>query len=421
MGMTRFQKLAVAALVSVLLLMFVGATVRVTGAGMGCPDWPTCWGCLIPPTSVDGVDFSKLPIEKFQRKAERMGRDPAEITEQSLRAEFNPRHVWTEFVNRLTSLPVGFFSLATFIAAFGQRAKRPLVFWMAFASLATVLINAWMGARVVYSGLEPGVLTAHLALAMALLGMLAYCAWRGTDQAWRIRMAPAPLARLRLAVIVLLVSYVSSGSRPAAGSDGLGAEAVARRIQPLARVVVRDASEVTVVKTGEQAYQLQCSACHAAGLVGAPKLGDVAAWAPRIATGYETLWNSALKGKNAMSAQSGGALSDFEIGRAVVYMANQGGAKFDEPKAPAGAASAAEPASAAAANAASAVIGAVAPTPPSAAPPPPPAAAATVAMATATTAVARPCSSNWQVRCRRVGICWPRVWLLAWPAASQQR
>ena len=190
-----------------------------------------------------------------------------------------------------------------------------------------------------------------------------------------------------IAVIVLLVSYVSSGSRPAAGSDGLGAEAVARRIQPLARVVVRDASEVTVLKTGEQAYQLQCSACHAAGLVGAPKLGDVAAWAPRIATGYETLWNSALKGKNAMSAQSGGALSDFEIGRAVVYMANQGGAKFDEPKAPAGAASAAEPASAAAANAASAVVGAVAPTPPSAAPPPPPAAAATVAMATATTAV----------------------------------
>ena len=211
MAMTRFQKLAVAALVSVLMLMFVGAIVRVTGSGMGCPDWPTCWGCLIPPTSVDQVDFDKLPIERFQKKAARMGRDPSSITAETLRAEFNPRHVWTEFINRLFSLPVGFFSLATFIAAFWQRAKRPLVFWMAFGSLVVVLVNAWMGARVVYSGLAPGVLTTHLALAMALTGMLAYCAWRGTDEPWRVRMAAAPMAKLRLAVMILLVSIIVEG------------------------------------------------------------------------------------------------------------------------------------------------------------------------------------------------------------------
>jgi cytochrome c oxidase assembly protein subunit 15 len=211
MAMTRFQKLASGALVSVLVLMFVGAIVRVTGAGMGCPDWPTCWGCLIPPTRVEQVDFSKLPIEKFQRKAERMGRDPATITEASLRQEFNPRHVWTEFLNRISSLPVGFFSLATFIAAFWQRERRPLVFWMAFVSLVVVLINAWMGARVVYSGLSPGVLTAHLALAMSLLGTLAYCAWRGTDTPWRVQMDAAALAKLRLAVTVLLVVILAEG------------------------------------------------------------------------------------------------------------------------------------------------------------------------------------------------------------------
>lgn len=211
MPMTRFQKLATAALVSVLFLMFVGAIVRVTGSGMGCPDWPTCWGCLIPPTSVEQVDFDKLPIERFQKKAERMGRDPSAITEESLRAEFNPRHVWTEFINRLCSLPVGFFSLATFIAAFRQREKRPLVFWMAFGSLIVVLINAWMGARVVYSGLKPGVLTTHLALAMMLTGMLMYCAWSGTDHPWRVKMPAAPLARLRWAVTVLLVVIIVSG------------------------------------------------------------------------------------------------------------------------------------------------------------------------------------------------------------------
>ncbi|MDP3848892.1 MAG: COX15/CtaA family protein [Luteolibacter sp.] len=211
MPLTRFQKLAAAALISVLFLMFVGATVRVTGSGMGCPDWPTCWGCLIPPTDVDDVDFDKLPIERFQKKAERMGRDPESITVDSLRAEFNPRHVWTEFTNRLCSLPVGFFSLVTFIAAFWQREKRPLVFWMAFTSLIVILINAWMGARVVYSGLKPGVLTAHLALAMLLTGMLMYCAWRGTDRPWQVRMAAAPLIRLKWAVALLLAMVVAEG------------------------------------------------------------------------------------------------------------------------------------------------------------------------------------------------------------------
>lgn len=209
--MTRFQVLATAALVSVLVLMFVGAIVRVTGSGMGCPDWPTCWGCLVPPTAVEQVDFDKLPIERFQRKAERMGRDPATITVESLRAEFNARHVWTEFANRLCSLPVGFFSLATFIAAFWQRERRPWVFWMAFGSLVVVLVNAWMGARVVYSGLKPGVLTAHLALAMLLTGSLMYCAWRGTDRPWRVRMNAGALRQSRLAVGLLLVVLVAEG------------------------------------------------------------------------------------------------------------------------------------------------------------------------------------------------------------------
>ncbi|MBK1817315.1 COX15/CtaA family protein [Luteolibacter yonseiensis] len=209
--MTRFQKLATGALVSVLVLMFVGAIVRVTGAGMGCPDWPTCWGCLIPPTKVEDVDFSKLPIERFKKKAANMGRDPDSISVESLRQEFNPRHVWTEFINRMSSMPVGFFSLATFIAAFWQRQKRPLVFWMAFTSLAVVLINAWMGARVVYSGLAPGVLTAHLALAMSLLGTLCYCAWRGTDDPWRIGMNTDALGKSRIAVTVLLAVILTEG------------------------------------------------------------------------------------------------------------------------------------------------------------------------------------------------------------------
>ena len=78
-----------------------------------------------------------------------------------------------------------------------------------------------------------------------------------------------------------------------------------------------------------------CSACHASGVSGAPKFQDAAAWAPRIAQGFETLVNSASKGKNAMPAQAGGVASELEVARAVAYMANAAGGKFEEPAAPA--------------------------------------------------------------------------------------
>jgi cytochrome c5 len=142
-------------------------------------------------------------------------------------------------------------------------------------------------------------------------------------------------------LIILLANYVSTAAKPAAGTGALEGEAVAARIAPVGHVEVKDANDVASLKTGEQVYQAQCAACHASGAAGAPKLGDVAAWGPRIKTGVEALLASALKGKGAMGAQGGGDFSDFEIHRAVVYLANSAGGKLDEPKAPAPAASAA--------------------------------------------------------------------------------
>ncbi|MFM7532083.1 MAG: c-type cytochrome [Rubrivivax sp.] len=141
-------------------------------------------------------------------------------------------------------------------------------------------------------------------------------------------------------IIIALVNFVALGDKPAAGTDAFKPEAVAQRIAPVARVELKDASDVAALKTGEQVYQGQCAACHNVGAAGAPKLGDAAAWAPRLKTGYDALLNSALKGKGAMAAQGGGDYSDFEIARAVVYMGNQAGGKLAEPKAPAAAASA---------------------------------------------------------------------------------
>jgi cytochrome c5 len=134
--------------------------------------------------------------------------------------------------------------------------------------------------------------------------------------------------------IIGLVYYVTTQNVPAAGAIDSG-QALAQRIQKVGSVEIRDANRP--LKSGEEVYKAQCVACHAAGAAGAPKFGDVEAWAPRLKTGFEALWNSALKGKGAMGAQGGGDFQDVEIGRAVAYLTNAAGGKFPEPSAPAAA------------------------------------------------------------------------------------
>jgi cytochrome c5 len=135
-------------------------------------------------------------------------------------------------------------------------------------------------------------------------------------------------------VIIGLVYFVTSAPKPAAGAMDTEI-ALAQRIQPVGSVELRDANRP--LQAGDAVYKAQCAACHDAGLAGAPKFGDAGAWAARVATGYEALLTSALKGKGAMGAQGGGAFSDIEIGRAVVHLANAGGGKFDVPNPPAAA------------------------------------------------------------------------------------
>jgi cytochrome c5 len=156
--------------------------------------------------------------------------------------------------------------------------------------------------------------------------------------------------------IILLVMYVTSSHRPAAGSDAMSPQAVAERIRPVGVVEVKDASDLAALNTGEQVFTTQCSACHATGALGAPKLGDAAAWGPRIKTGFDALVHSALTGKGQMPQQGGGDFSDYEIARAVVYMTAKAGGTFPEPAPPTTAAAAASAASAATTAAATASV-----------------------------------------------------------------
>lgn len=136
---------------------------------------------------------------------------------------------------------------------------------------------------------------------------------------------------LPVLIIIGLVAYVTSANKPQAGSSN-EPEAIAARIQKVGSVEIKDVNRAA--RSGDDVYKAQCAACHAVGAAGAPKFGDFAAWGARVAKGYDTLLTSALKGKGAMGAQGGGDFEDFEIGRAVVHMANAAGGKFAEPNKP---------------------------------------------------------------------------------------
>ncbi len=206
--MTSLQRLALTAFGTVMLLLFMGALVRVTGSGLGCPDWPFCYGRMVPPTQAEQIDFSKLDIERFRRKAVQHGRDAASITPASIRAEFNATHTWIEFINRLTSMPVGLSVLALLVAAWRKRRAFPSVLVAAVASFLLVGINAWLGAKVVFSGLKPGIITVHMALAVLLLLVLVYAAWRATDKPWSLTLKDESLGRRARKLGTLLLGLI---------------------------------------------------------------------------------------------------------------------------------------------------------------------------------------------------------------------
>lgn len=137
-------------------------------------------------------------------------------------------------------------------------------------------------------------------------------------------------------VIIMLVNLVTYSDVTGSGSNAQTSEAVASRIKPVADFKLVDANAPKVFKTGQQVFETTCTACHTAGVAGAPKFGDKAAWAPFIKTGYDAMVKVALHGKGAMPAKGGNpSLSDYEVERALVYMANKAGASFKEPAAPA--------------------------------------------------------------------------------------
>ena len=140
-----------------------------------------------------------------------------------------------------------------------------------------------------------------------------------------------------LAIVALLYVLAQIFSPNVVGDNSQAEQAIVERLRPVAGFSM--GAVATGPKTGEEVYNGLCTGCHAAGTMGAPKLGDAAAWGARNAQGFPLLLKHAIEGytgkTGVMPAKGGGTNSDLEIARAVVYMANKSGASFPEPKEPA--------------------------------------------------------------------------------------
>lgn len=193
----RFLTIALITIVAVYFLILVGGTVRATGAGMGCPDWPTCFGQLVPPTSE-----AELPADWRERYAAR-GYD----TEP-----FDPIKTWTEYVNRLVGVAIGLLSIGTAVASVRLRQIDPIIPWAAFGGLFMVCFNGWLGSRVVASDLRPVMVSLHMigAFAVQMCFILAWVRAREPESravalrlpGWMPTMALVTLAALTLQIFL---------------------------------------------------------------------------------------------------------------------------------------------------------------------------------------------------------------------------
>ena len=162
--MNRFHKVATLTFWATLGLVVAGGLVRATGAGLGCPDWPTCWGCWLPPTELSDIP-SQLDKSGEPYYLDRLDR-------KQYLSKFDSTKMWIEYMNRVLGVLIGIFIIATFIASFPLRKSNPRLFYGSLVALLMVIFQGWLGSIVVQTELMPGMITLHMLLAMILLSLL---------------------------------------------------------------------------------------------------------------------------------------------------------------------------------------------------------------------------------------------------------
>lgn len=188
----RFRFWSVLTVVSVYILILVGGIVRATGSGMGCPDWPRCFGQWVPPTQESQLPPNYKQVYTAQRvaKNQKLARTLEKLgfkqvagnifthPTQYIETDFNATKTWIEYVNRLVGVLIGIFVFVTAVVALPYWQHDRVVFWLAIASWLLTGVQGWLGSLVVSTNLLPVMVTVHMGLALLIVALLLYAAHR---------------------------------------------------------------------------------------------------------------------------------------------------------------------------------------------------------------------------------------------------
>ncbi|MBW3468937.1 COX15/CtaA family protein [Arthrospiribacter ruber] len=225
-SINSFRSIALITVIAVYFLILVGGIVRSTGSGMGCPDWPKCFGSLVPPTSVDQLpnDYQDIYLAKrvkknekfvaqldalgFHQKADEIRNDKTILIEE----EFNPVKTWIEYLNRLVGAVIGLLVLFTVYRSLALWKTDKTITLISVFNLFLVLFQAWIGSIVVSTNLLPWMITLHMVLALVIVCLLLYTYYRSYRLAVRTGYATEMPKRLfyilTVGFILMLVQVV---------------------------------------------------------------------------------------------------------------------------------------------------------------------------------------------------------------------
>jgi len=155
----RFRRFGIATIIAVFFLIFVGGLVRSTGSGMGCPDWPKCFGQYVPPTNIN-----QLPAD-YKTKFAVQGKQIA---------DFDVYKTWIEYLNRLVGVVIGLFILLTVVFAIPYLKSNAKIFWLSLLAFILVGFQGWIGSKVVATDLASWMITIHMLIALVIVALLIY-------------------------------------------------------------------------------------------------------------------------------------------------------------------------------------------------------------------------------------------------------